>query len=301
MATKALPAGAAGAATRPHAHQHAFDGVPNFRDLGGHPTRDGRVVAKGRLFRSAKFSFASDADAQRMGDLVDCLIDFRDPSEVHHSHSEAQRRVESVFVPSDRGCMPKRGAKVSYRLPLVPVSALAKEVTRSATWFETLLLVITHVFCLKRLQERVFRRVFVRHTLAWFYLFLIEHGKHCICDALKLITLHLQRNNTVCFHCSHGKDRTGIIAALVQHVLGVDDNSIVAEYAVSERLLPPSFTHDVLQRGFAEEWARSPAPVIVEAIEFIKQRFGTVDGYLDHIGFSAYWRDELRRSLLESK
>jgi protein-tyrosine phosphatase len=37
----------------------------------------------------------------------------------------------------------------------------------------------------------------------------------------------------VLFHCSHGKDRTGIIAALLLKCAGVSDEDVINDYALS--------------------------------------------------------------------
>ena len=50
-----------------------------------------------------------------------------------------------------------------------------------------------------------------------------------------LETIAERGDRPVLFHCSAGKDRTGIVAALVLHLLGVDDEVIVADYALSQQ------------------------------------------------------------------
>jgi protein-tyrosine phosphatase len=48
-----------------------------------------------------------------------------------------------------------------------------------------------------------------------------------------LETMAERCDRPILFHCSAGKDRTGIVAALVLHLLGVPDDVIVADYALS--------------------------------------------------------------------
>lgn len=52
----------------------------------------------------------------------------------------------------------------------------------------------------------------------------------------KSILENLAEDNVV-FHCSAGKDRTGILAALMQRLLGVSDADIVADYLLTRELL----------------------------------------------------------------
>ena len=43
----------------------------------------------------------------------------------------------------------------------------------------------------------------------------------------------------IVIHCVGGKDRTGLLSAFLLHLAGVDDETIAADYALSEeRLLP---------------------------------------------------------------
>ena len=46
-----------------------------------------------------------------------------------------------------------------------------------------------------------------------------------------------RRHGGVLIHCAQGKDRTGILAALLQHAAGDLQQDIVSSYALSERLL----------------------------------------------------------------
>ena len=60
-----------------------LEGCLNFRDLGGYTTRDGRVVRRGRLFRSDALHDMSDADVRRVRDElgIRTVIDLRSTHE----------------------------------------------------------------------------------------------------------------------------------------------------------------------------------------------------------------------------
>src|SRR5215470_7198227 len=60
-----------------------FESVPNFRDLGGYRTRDGRAVAWKRLFRSAALHSMSRPDIARLKEDIRprAVIDLRTPRE----------------------------------------------------------------------------------------------------------------------------------------------------------------------------------------------------------------------------
>jgi protein-tyrosine phosphatase len=61
-------------------HIH-FESVPNFRDLGGYRTHDGRTVAWRRLFRSAALHKMSDREKVRLKQEISprAVIDLRSP------------------------------------------------------------------------------------------------------------------------------------------------------------------------------------------------------------------------------
>jgi protein-tyrosine phosphatase len=58
-----------------------FESVPNFRDLGGYGTHDGRTVARRRLFRSAALHKMNERDIVRLKQEISprAVIDLRSP------------------------------------------------------------------------------------------------------------------------------------------------------------------------------------------------------------------------------
>lgn len=61
----------------------ALDGVPNFRDVGGYLTSDGRTVRHGKVFRSGMLGAATDADLATIASLgIRTVVDLRTQPEV---------------------------------------------------------------------------------------------------------------------------------------------------------------------------------------------------------------------------
>lgn len=89
-------------------------------------------------------------------------------------------------------------------------------------------------------------------------------------------------------HCSAGKDRTGIVVAMVLAVLGVPDEFIVADYALSASYLDPRQTAAIgqlrantgLGDNLTEELIRSPPQLIMDVLASARTTHGSVDGYL---------------------
>jgi protein-tyrosine phosphatase len=68
-------------------------------------------------------------------------------------------------------------------------------------------------------------------TLAKIYRDLLENAGARLIDALRVVNAEL--SEPLVFMCSAGKDRTGVLAALVLGLVGVSDDDIVADYAAT--------------------------------------------------------------------
>ncbi len=107
-------------------------------------------------------------------------------------------------------------------------------------------------------------------------------------------------------HCSAGKDRTGIVSALVLAVLGVPDQVIAADYALSARYLDPDSTPAIGQlqasTGLGDSLTRplltSPPALILDVLSWVRAAGGSVEGYLLDHGLSRAELDQLRSGLI---
>jgi protein-tyrosine phosphatase len=107
------------------------------------------------------------------------------------------------------------------------------------------------------------------------------------------------------FHCSAGKDRTGIIAAVLLGLLHVPDESIIADYALSGASMQRLVDHYKSTYPDAAEQLTRLAPAMVAAhpqamaglIAGVRRDYGSFDGYAEAIGVGTAPR-HLRASLL---
>jgi protein-tyrosine phosphatase len=103
------------------------------------------------------------------------------------------------------------------------------------------------------------------------YLWYLEGGRQALVGALVVLAdpAHLP----AVFHCAAGKDRTGVLAALVLDMLGVDPAVIVADYLITRDRMPLILDRYRTDPAFAERMAAVPA-----------SRFGveasTMEGFL---------------------
>ena len=90
----------------------------------------------------------------------------------------------------------------------------------------------------------------------------------------------------VVVHCMGGKDRTGLLVALLLHVAGVDDEQIAADYALSEERLRPRHEAWLAEAGTEAERERirriaaTPAESMLGVLEELERRYGSVEAYL---------------------
>jgi protein-tyrosine phosphatase len=107
-------------------------------------------------------------------------------------------------------------------------------------------------------------------------------------------------------HCSAGKDRTGVVVALVLAVLGVPDDVIAADYALSAGYLDPGQTPVIGQlrasTGLGDDLISallsSPRQLILDVLDMIRERAGSVDGYLRGHGLTDAALGRLRAALI---
>jgi protein-tyrosine phosphatase len=107
-------------------------------------------------------------------------------------------------------------------------------------------------------------------------------------------------------HCTAGKDRTGLVAAIVLEVIGVPDDIIAADYAMSGTYLDPGAATALSRIRAASGVGRwldlgalgAQPQVIHEALAHIRAQAGTVAGYLLRNGLTRRDIESLRRALL---
>jgi protein-tyrosine phosphatase len=108
-------------------------------------------------------------------------------------------------------------------------------------------------------------------------------------------------------HCAAGKDRTGIVVALVLAAVGVPDQFIAADYALSRIYLDPATTsaigrvRDASGMGdrLTEDLMASPPELIAAVLDRVREQAGTVQGYLTRHGATAAELSALRAALVE--
>ncbi len=113
------------------------------------------------------------------------------------------------------------------------------------------------------------------------YTWLLEQGRAAVGAVLR--ALAEERPSATAYYCAAGRDRTGLVTAVILRALGVSDDTIADDYALSDRYL-----------GFP-----TPAANMQLALRSMDERWPSIEAYLDECDVSAEVRRGLREHLLE--
>jgi protein-tyrosine phosphatase len=154
-------------------------------------------------------------------------------------------------------------------------------------------------------DERPMDPVVTAQDLGLRYLYRLETAGPQLSRALTLIAERLDRPTL--FHCAAGKDRTGILAAALLQVLGVDDETIIEDYAITDAahrrkiqtVLANPMPFDVDYDSFPAILKGAHPDVMATFLRFAAERHGSVAQFLETEGLSTSDVVRLRAGLLE--
>jgi protein-tyrosine phosphatase len=140
--------------------------------------------------------------------------------------------------------------------------------------------------------------------LVWAYREMIANAAQKFANAIEVIAA--TDVLPLVFHCAAGKDRTGVLAALILSILGVPDEIISADYGLTElgmkRLIKWA---EVSQPELATAYANMPARfaaadprAMAIILDDLNTKHGSVQNFVREIGVSDQTANTLRESLL---
>lgn len=138
------------------------------------------------------------------------------------------------------------------------------------------------------------------------YMRQLEVNAESIVGALRLVSD--PDNRPMVVHCTAGKDRTGIVVAMLLSILGVSDDVIVADYAVTARNMGPVLERirnaPVFQENglaSAADWVFAAEPETMrDFLSAMATRYGTAEAWALSKGLTAAEIERLRTTLLTS-
>ena len=244
----------------------------NFRDLGGYATTDGRRVAWGRVYRSDGLHELTDADLEVLHGLgIRVVCDLRNTNEVDVDVSRfpASEDVTRLHLP-----IGGEAAEAPSILELIRAGEIA--------------------------QLGV-------EAVVGIYGAMVEHGAGPFGTVVR--NAADPGNHPLLFHCTAGKDRTGVTAMLILSVLGVADDDILDDYELTTKYrsgrrveqLRPELERVGVDVDAVLPFLIAPRAVMEGTMSLIRERWGSVEGYLTALaGVAEATIAQLRDALLES-
>ncbi|KAJ1976552.1 hypothetical protein H4R34_003937 [Dimargaris verticillata] len=172
---------------------------------------------------------------------------------------------------------------------------------RSSSWTTRTKLAYFQLRGMKEeLLDTVGREIFAGMGLAGFYKGLLCYSGKEIARVIKLFSK--RANYPILVHCTHGKDRTGIVVALILSLLGVHDSLIVDDYAKTSIGLcgmADEIKRDMKGTGMPSSFAEAPPEAMASVLQHIHSTYGSTELYLELIGISKQRQRSIRNILLD--
>ena len=246
-----------------------WEGCYNVRDLGGLPTADGRRIRWGALVRSDLLCRLTERGQSAVIDHgVRTIVDLRFPDEV--------ARDWDAYPFQDGGGPAVRYSNVPFNTGRDP--ALDEEI------------------------RAAYRAATTRSELNRLDL---DRNRAGIAAAVAAIA-HAPGGG-VLVHCHGGKDRTGVVVALILSLVGVSDDDVADDYAMTAINLQPlivewldSITDEAAERERLRALAMPAREAMLDTLAHLRERFGSAEHYLRNAGVTDALFGRLRTRLLET-
>jgi protein-tyrosine phosphatase len=259
----------------------ALDGQPNFRDLGGYETADGRTVKWGEVYRSGELPRLSDDDVAKLDELdIRTVVNFQTGKEIEaRGPDRLPPNTVEVALPMEAGNLGELTAVVNEARKTGDFSQVPPDI-----------------------NPDIHRRLMVE-------------AREYYAALLREISDPASR--PLVFHCSHGIHRTGTATAILLSALGVPWETVREDYLLSNTYRQEEIDHRLSQLRdlFAETNGIPPEEVdttnmeafyilqgayIDAALEQAVEDYGSMESYVrEGLGITDVEIERLRSELLE--
>ena len=232
----------------------------NARDLGGLPTKDGKTTKFGVFIRSEAPYRTSQSDINFLIDYgVKSSMDFRSESEMH-----------------------SRPSSIKDILPYYPRPLFRESVSVSNEVPKTR-------------RKPKFKKKEKQFGIDWEeeYINMLENGASW---AKEVLTIASQAPGCLLYHCTTGKDRTGLVTMMILSIAGVSREDIAADYCVSQIYLEP--VYDSLP-PMNYDFYVTPSDAMLGLIDYLDNTYGGVLGYIRKAGVTEETIQRIRSKLVE--
>lgn len=241
--------------------------ISNARELGGYKTIDGKTVRKGVLLRTAALTDATqeELDALIKDYQLSVIIDLRASYELEE---EPEPVIEGVaqhhFRIMDEQMFADRAAGIADILTDPNANPIQK---------------MTAVLDADVISDKLYVEFLQGET-----------GKTGFRDFFHVL-LKTPEGSAVLWHCTNGKDRTGVAAMLLLGVLNVDEETIMNDFLLTNVFFEKEISamREQLSQYIKDEKLLDElmvtgkgvyAPYMQNAIDYIKGHYGDIPGYV---------------------
>ena len=250
-------------------------GTYNVRDVGGYATRDGRQVRWRTLFRADSLHRVTpEGQATLLGHGLRTVVDLRRDAE--------RMAAPNVFARLDGADLEGGSLDGGAADPVQYVwISLAPDPTGPGG-----------------------RREIGPDTLAGTYRAILD-DRH---DELRQVFARLAEPAAfpALVHCTAGKDRTGLVVALLLELTGVDRATVADDYALTATYLGEAYRADARLRAAAAGYTweayqhllGSPAELMLETLAYLDARYGGAETFLTTVGLDLAQLVAVRTALL---
>ena len=246
-------------------------GARNFRDLGGYVNQYGQTVSWGKIYRAADLSLLTQSDRDKLSRLqIKHDVDLR-------STSEQERNPDRLWS----------GAKLTKN-PIYPEQGNTPALFgMPSIWWRK----VHHIPEAANGFAQIYQNVILN-----------KHAKQAFATTFKIL---LQNEPTV-FHCSAGKDRTGMTAALILLALEVPEETIIADYLLTNQLFDFEGSDQNVDESAIEQMVSSmnlqtgEAEVMKTVLDTINIGYGGIEKYwVKALGLKLEQLEKFREMFLE--
>lgn len=236
----------------------------NLRDLGGFSAKDNKVIREGFILRSGSLFNLSKADAKRLERYgVKLVIDLRAPLEIEEKPDGIIPGAKYIQTPF----MTNETMGITHQSGSDPITIVRK---------------------LRKDKNALHAMMPDMETL---YLNMVtnQETQQQIGNALNAVIDSVLANEAVLFHCTEGKDRTGILAAIILNILGVSRNLVLKDYiktnqsvypkAVKKGCMVGALTHSFSIGLATYQLYMAQQRHLIKTMSTIRKRYDNIDNY----------------------
>ena len=241
-----------------------LEGLVNFRDLGGIKTTDGKTVKWGMLYRTANLGGQTDGAAK-----VPTVIGAATPNDIAYIQDLGLKTIIDLRTDEDRQEYPETTWE---GIDVVNIDVWGKDGNKLAMAYASPEII-------KALGNHDYAPENVKAMITCYYKYFVK-GDAPKAAAKAFMDFMVSNNNPVVWHCTAGKDRTGLTAAILLYALGVPEDAIQQEFLLTNDAyvkLFPGVPIDMVEAYYGVDGSGS---YLDTTFSIMKADYGSIDNYL---------------------